>query len=88
MAKLSAKKDDLKLDDLQPLHVFNFLLSPEDQKAAFQLTHELLTQATGKGGKGGKGKEIKDNSSSSFAQTSSSSRPEDPALAAAAEMFL
>ena len=90
-AKLSAKKDDLKLDDLQPLHVFSFLLSPEDQKAAFQLTHELLTQATGKGGKGGKsgkGKEIMDNSSSSFAQTSSSSRPEDPALAAAAEMFL
>ena len=46
-AKLSARKDDLKLDDLQPLHVFSFLLSPEDQKAAFQLTHELLTQATG-----------------------------------------
>lgn len=88
-AKLSARKDDLKLDDLQPLHVFSFLLSPEDQKAAFQLTHELLTQATGKGGKSGKGKEKKDTSSSSFAQSSSSSSvPEDPALAAAAEMFL
>ena len=90
-AKLSARKDDLKLDDLQPLHVFSFLLSPEDQKAAFQLTHELLTQATGKGGKGGKGKEIKgkDTSSSSWvASGSSSCRPEDPAIAAAAEMFL
>ena len=88
-AQLKDKKDVLKLDDLQPLHVFSFLLSPEDQKAAFQLTHELLTQATGKGGRSGKGKEIKDTSSSSFAASaSSSSRPEDPAIAAAAEMFV
>jgi hypothetical protein len=89
-AQLSAKKDELKLDDLQPLHVFSFLLSPEDQKAAFKLTHGLLTQSTGKGGKNGKGKEIKDSSSSSLAQApaSSSSRQEDMTMSAAAEMFL
>ena len=88
-AQLSAKKDDLKPDDLQPLHVFSFLLSPEDQKAAFQLTHELLTQATGKAGKSGKGKDIKGTASSSFAQSASSgSRHEDTTMPAAAEMFL
>jgi hypothetical protein len=87
-AKLSAQKDSLKLDELQPLHVFSFLLSPEDQKAAFQLTHEMLTQTSGKGGKHGKGKECKASSSSCSQPSSSSLKHEDATMSAAAEMFL
>jgi hypothetical protein len=88
-AQLSARKDELKLDELQPLHVFSFLLSQEDQKAAFQLTHEMLSQTSGKGGKHGKGKDSKATSaSSSQPSSSSSSKHEDATLSAAAEMFL
>ena len=87
----STDKDALKLDALSPLHVFSFLLSPEDQKAAFQLTHEMLNQKDGKGGKSGKGKDHKSSSSRASSSKKSSSSAlglDDSSMAAAADMFL
>ena len=40
-------KADVKMEGMEPLHVFSFLLSPEDQTAAFAMTHELLMKALG-----------------------------------------
>jgi len=69
--QLKAKdQEQLKLDELQPLHVYSFLMSTEDQKAAFQLTHEMLNQPAGEDGKGKTGKGSR-SSGSGYALNSS-----------------
>jgi len=88
-------KADVKMEDMEPLHVFNFLLSPEDQKAAFALTHELLTKTLGgstRSAVAAKGKGSKQSAASSStcgrSKAAVAVKDEDADVKAAASMFL
>ena len=88
-------KADVKMGEMEPLRVFSFLLNPEDQKAAFALTHELLETTLGGGAasagtsKGKAGKQSAASSSGiSRGKAASASKDEDADVKAAASMFL
>jgi hypothetical protein len=86
-------KADVKMEDMEPLHVFSFLLSPEDPKAAFALTHELLTKTLGgSSAVAAKGKGSKQSAASSSTcgrwKAAVAVKDEDADVKAAASMFL
>ena len=88
-------KADVKMEDMEPLHVFSFLLSPKDQKAAFALTHELLTKTRGgstRSAVAAKGKGSKQSAASSSTRGHSkaavAAKDEDAVVKPAASMFL
>ena len=88
-------KADVKTEGTKPLHAFSFLLSPENQKAAFALTHELLTKTLG-GSTGlagaSKGKASKQwtaaSSTGGRAKAALPAKDEDTDVKAAASMVL